>query len=126
MKKLMKSLLAVMLIVMMAVSFTSCGVPSDPAKATENLKKNEYVVIAGEAKTFGLEEAKVQAIVTASKVINPTDSVIIIYFKDAADAKEYHAKLKEADKGESKTDYVYGRSGKAVYTGHKDAVKAAK
>ena len=124
MKKLMKSLLAMMLIVMMAVSFTSCGVPSDPAKAKANLKDNGYGATAITASMLGLEEAEVEAIVGGGKSL--TNTVVIVYFKDVEDAKEYHAKLQEAAKGESDSDYVYGRSGKAVYAGHKDAVKAAK
>ena len=38
MKKLLKSLLTVMLIAMMALSFTSCGVAKKPEKAEKKLK----------------------------------------------------------------------------------------
>ncbi len=44
MKKFLKAMLAAMLIAITAVTVCSCGVPSDPAKAKENLKKNGYAV----------------------------------------------------------------------------------
>ena len=44
MKKFLKAMLAAMLIAITAVTVCSCGVPSDPAKAKENLTKNNYTV----------------------------------------------------------------------------------
>ena len=47
MKKFFKSLVAVMLVAMMAISFTSCGgVNKDPLKAAENLEANGYTVVS--------------------------------------------------------------------------------
>ena len=127
MKKFFKSLVTLMLVCLMAVSFTSCGVPSDPAKAKANLEENKYVVVyLSDAITltatelgFGLERGTLKASVTGT---NGEEAISIYYCNDSATAKKIKEKLSE-NKGEN---VVVGKSGKVVWTGTKEAIKAAK
>ena len=137
MKKLMKSLLAVMLIVMMAVSFTSCGVPSDPAKAEKNLKENEYVIDKVGAKTAvtayvgvvsGLSSVgKVGEVILAT---NAEDVVLIVYSEDAEILKklseDLEALFEKVCPDKKDVDLEQGKSGKCVWVGTAGGVKAAK
>lgn len=124
MKKFLKSLVAVMLVCLMAVSFTSCGVPQNPEKAKANLEKNGYSVIVGSPDDLGLDGTKVETILIATKGLLSADSVTIIYYKDAAAAKERYNEMKEENKDNEDSNFDFGRSGKAVYYGHKNAIKA--
>ena len=144
MKKLLKSLLAVMLISMMAISFVSCGVPSDPAKAKKNLEAEGYAVVLEQFDLGDLGAAlgdKTEANLVATK---GEEIVTITWYKNADDAKAAYEKLEETNKkakeelkkmedGEAKDaakamldNAAFGRSGKIVWSGTKAAVKAAK
>ena len=137
MKKLMKSLLAVMLIVMMAVSFTSCGVPSDPAKAEKNLKENEYVIDKVVAKaavtTYVGAVSGLSAVGKVGEVFlatNAEDVVLIVYSEDAEILKKLGEDLEtlfeKACPDRKDVDLKQGKSGKCVWVGTAGGVKAAK
>ena len=141
MKKFLKAMLAAMLIAITAVTVCSCGVPSDPAKAKENLKKNNYAV------SETLATAGVKAVTTANygfafydKVKSSLwatnadgETVLIVYCVDADSAKKVNEisrkiydEVKKNDKeNDTKTDIRSGMSGKVVYIGTKAGVKAA-
>ncbi|MBQ4099275.1 MAG: hypothetical protein IJC87_04050 [Clostridia bacterium] len=137
MKKFFKSLVAVMLVAITAIAFTSCGVPADPAKAEENLKANEYVVDKVAAKvvvsayvgaSYGLGSAgKVGDVIFAT---NGDDAVLVVYSDDADLLKSLNEDLVELFKevkkdAEEDVDLVKGKSGKCVWVGTKAGVKAA-
>ena len=127
MKKFFKSLVTLMLVCLMAVSFTSCGVPSKPEKAKANLEENKYVVVylsdaislTATEIGFGLERGSLKASVTGT---NGEEAISIYYCNDAKTAKTIKEKLTE-NKGEN---VVVGKSGKVVWAGTKEAIKAAK
>ena len=140
----MKSLLAVMLIAMMAISFTSCGIPSDPAKAKANLEGEGYKVLLEQVDLGDLGNMlgdKTEANLVATK---GEESVTITWYKEEADAKTAYdalkktfedakAQLEKMEDGEQKDalkkeidNAAYGRSGKIVWFGTKAGVKAAK
>ena len=92
MKKFLKAMLAAMLIAITAVTVCSCGVPSDPAKAKENLESNEYVVtkVDGTAATLSVKAIALLVNVTlkdgADSIVSGTnlkEGVTVIYFKDS-------------------------------------------
>ena len=129
MKKTIRIVAVAMLAVMLCLTLASCGGPNkDPKKAEAALKEAGYTVSLSE-----LDEADddgTVAFVSAYKGL--TDSITIVYYKDSASAK---AAFEEAEKefaemkeelGELAENYVCKRSGKIVYMGTKDAVKAAK
>ena len=112
MKKFFKSLVAVMLVAMMAISFTSCGgVNKDPVKAAENLEANGYTVIslhddgsliggtasqaaiAAAVAIFDVKAENVDYVVTGSK---GDESIAIYYCKDADTATKIYDFAKKA------------------------------
>ena len=141
MKKFLKAMLAAMLIAITAVTVCSCGVPSDPAKAKENLKKNGYtpdetiataVIKSVTTLEYGISFFdKVESSLWAVNADGET--VLIVYCKDSDSAKKVNKisksiydKVKEKDKeNDTKTDIKSGMSGKVVYIGTKAGVKAA-
>ena len=147
MKKLLKSLLAVMLIAMMAFSFASCGVAKTPEKAEKKLEKAGYEVeiiddedaLAYYAERYDLEKGDIECILEAEK---DSDYVLIIYCANRKAAKKIHDEYKkefdemkeeikklsgtEKELAEEYLDKLdYGKSGKVVYSGTKKGVKAA-
>ena len=141
MKKFLKAMLAAMLIAITAVTVCSCGVPSDPAKAKENLTKNNYAVseVAATAGVKAITTAtygfsfldKVKTSLWATNADGET--VLIVYCVDADSAKKVNEiarkiydEVKKNDKeNDTKTDIKSGMSGKVVYIGTKAGVKAA-
>ena len=141
MKKLFRSLIATMLISMMAISFVSCGIAKDPTKAKAKLEKKGYAVVLEQIDLGDVVGDKTEANLVATK---GTDTVTITWYKEAADAKAAYDALKASfdkakdelakmEDGEEKDalkkelkNAAYGRSGKIVWFGTKDAVKAAK
>lgn len=114
MKKLLKSLLAVMLVAITAFSLASCGVNTDPVKAAENLSAKGYEVatlhddgslIAGTAAQAGIEMAvagfgvsasDVDYIVSGGKESEADYETIVIYYCKTDDAAN---KIYESYKG---------------------------
>ena len=125
MKKLLRSLLAVMLISMMAMSLASCGAPK-PEKVKKNLEKAGYTVMLVEGDEAKEEGEGIVAMLTATKGVDFTDYVSVEWFADKEDAKKAEEDAKEAIEkmGDKGADYVVKRAGKCVWMGHKDAVKA--
>ncbi len=141
MKKLLRSLLAVMLISMMAVSLASCGISSDPKKTKEKLEAEGYSVMLEQVNLGEALGDKTEAYLVAS---NGEENVTITWYKNADDAKAAYEELeesykkakkelKEMEDGELKDalkkkldNVAYGRSGKIVWFGTKAGVKAAK
>ena len=106
---------------------------SDPAKAKENLEKEDYVVtlIDDESvlKLSGIDG--LVAAITAMKGIDAeeADVISIYYFKDSDSAKKAKENeiIKEAiEAAKEEKDVSTGISGKIFWMGTKAAVKAAK
>lgn len=136
MKKFFKTLVATMLVAIMATAFTSCGIPSDSAKAKANLEKNGYTVSESVATAavklvFLSQYSKIE---TALWAINSDgENVLIVYCTDSDTAKTVNENIKSvydkvkegaAENGEN-ADLKSGKAGKAVYIGTKAGVKAA-
>ncbi len=140
MKKFFKSLVAVMLVAMMAISFTSCGVSKDPTKEKEKLEGKGYIVVLEQIDLGGLDKTEANLVATKEG----GETVTIKWYKEEADAKAAYDKLKVAndkdkealkkmEDGDAKDvakkaldNYAFGRSGKIVWFGTKTAVKDAK
>ena len=138
MKKVMKTLLAVIMIACFAVMSTAC-INSNWRRVDDKLEKEGYEVekttnenyIKGYLEEFEIhiEADEVECAMAAYK----GDKFIYILFcesfsaaRDAKkDAKDFLELLIEANSSEYE-DYKVGRDGKVVYLGHKDAIKAAK
>lgn len=141
MKQNIGKILAIVLVVALCSVFFAACVPSDPEKAKANLKEAGYVLgssndILG---MVGLKSSTYEDIITAT---NGEESVTILYFKEAKDAKAYWDKAKAEEKEfleelkakdeesynkykEEMKNYSRGRSGKVVWSGTKAGVKAA-
>lgn len=135
MKKALSIIAVLALVAVLGVALVAC-VPSDPDKAAANLEEAGYKVLTTKASDgtgvqLGLEAVAegCVAMVTASKGLSDLDDAItILYFNDADDAKAAYEEIKaDFDKldDEDKEGYKVGRSGKVVYTGSEEAVKAA-
>lgn len=126
-KKIVVSLALVLTVVLLAVSLSAC-IPSDPAKARENLEGADYVAVNLPALGIG----GVDNVVFATKV---TDSIVLVYFAETKDAKEFWNEYKDNKEGiykafgksaDKDSELKAGRSGKVVYVGTAQAVKDAK
>ena len=137
MKKTLKILSIAMVIVMICLTLASCGGPDpDPDKAVKNLKENDITWAVKDdygvptaLKLFGVDG--VDCAVTGSGEIDGKYAhITIIYFDEAEDAKEAFEKIEEYSENSKKdaedSDWVIKKSGKMIYFGTKDAVKAAK
>ncbi|MDR2201584.1 MAG: hypothetical protein LBP26_02300 [Clostridiales bacterium] len=140
MKKVSK-ILSVMLVMLFCLGAVAACV-GDSDKTKEKLEKKDYKVqtYSGDAlSAFGGmfaqmpgvgELSKVEAYLMASKGEGTDDMVTVIWFKETADAKEAYKQAKESLKKMEETDAEAAkkmkvkRSGKAVISGTKDAVKA--
>lgn len=138
----MKKLLAMALLVCVCLSIVACGIAKDPADLKKNLEDKDYEVLFSdkelEVKGFltmlGLPTDGAAAVVNAGKEEDDEEKVIIvIYYEDAKAAGEAYEKLQDAvDElledidDDAKDDYKTGKSGNAIYFGHKDAIKDAK
>ena len=140
MKKVLLVVAVIALISVATMALVGC-VPSDPAKAEANLKDAGYEVMVtrasdGTGVKLGLNAVAdgCVAMVTAMKATISNsdadfDGVVIYYFNDGAKAKAFYEEQKaEYDElsDEEKEDMKVGKSGKVVYAGSKDAIKAAK
>lgn len=140
MKKVLSIVAVLALISVLAMALVGC-VPSDPAKAEANLKDAGYEVMVTKASDGTGAQLMLNAaadgcvtMVTAMKAtISNSDSdfdgVVIYYFNDSAKAKAFYEKQKaEYDElsDEEKEGKKVGKSGKVVYAGTEDAIKAAK
>lgn len=140
MKKVLLVVAVIALISVATMALVGC-VPSDPAKAEANLIDAGYEVMVtrasdGTGVKLGLNAVAdgCVAMVTAMKATISNDDadfdgVVIYYFNDGAKAKAFYEEQKaEYDElsDEEKEGMKVGKSGKVVYAGSKDAIKAAK
>ncbi len=134
MKKFTKILALTLVLLMSVAMFASCANPNkDPKKAEEALKDAGYdVTLIDDAdflKLMGVD--KLEAVISAFNEDDENDAVFIYYFEDSAAADEAYEDI-EKEFDEIKTsedapeDLVLKKSGKMIWYGTKDAIKAAK
>ena len=134
MKNVLRLTTLALVLVMMLSCLASCfgGPNADPEKAEEALKDNDYDVLVVDEKValafYGLDN--LECVITASSEEDEDDGIIIFYFEEKEDAKdafdsEIFEELAEEAK-EEMDDVVVKQSGKMIYIGTKNAVKAAK
>ncbi|MBQ8341740.1 MAG: hypothetical protein IJY22_05125 [Clostridia bacterium] len=148
MKKFARILALMLVATMLCVMLVACAAKpaEDPNDAKAALEENDYKVMHYEGLLLETISSSIGDGVT--DVVMGTkgddDMVLIVYFEDEEDAEKYYEKLdeerteeqKEIDEmedGEEKDELqeefdkaVLGHSGKMVWAGTKDAVKAAK
>lgn len=137
MKKSIRLIALALVSVMMCLALVSCGGPNaDPDKALEALKDNgvtwavkDATVTPGLLKLAGVDN--VDCVVSGTgKIDDKYAHITIIYFDEAADANDAWEKVQEMSEDDKKdaedSDWVVKKSGKMIYYGTKDAVKAAK
>ena len=131
MKKIISSVLVCVLLIGTMLVLASCGGPnSDPKKAEAALKDAGYVVVLNDGSALGglgglaLPDG-VEATIFATK---DGEYLAISYYEDADALKDAWDEAKEeAEKLEDKYEgIVCKKSGKMIYIGTADAVKAAK
>jgi len=134
MKNVLRLVALSLVLVVMLGSLASCGGPNaDPEKAEEALDDAGYAVTLDKTIQPGLYKlAGVDGVDCVVSAVNLDEDdagfITIIYFDEAEDAKEAfdHIKDEAEDKMEKYEDYVCKKSGKMIYYGTKNAVKAAK
>ena len=138
MKKFTKVLAVSLIVVLSMMALVACAPNSDPAKARASLDEHEYTnseaIDKIAAATLKLLVDGVDTVVSGSKVVEDKDgnkkmeSVTIVYFYQASQAKDAMEDLKkESDKDkEDESDWVFEQSGKMIYWGTKEGVKAAR
>ena len=131
MKKFTKILALTLVLIMSVAMFASCAAPNkDPEKAKEALEDNDYTVQMIDGDLAGKLMDGLEAYVAAFD--DDENAVFIYYFKDkdaandAWDEIEEEIKELEEEAKEEDVEIVSKKSGKMIYFGTKDAVKAAK
>ena len=138
MKNVLRFAAVAMVTIMLCLTLASCGGPNaDPDDALAALKENgvtwaakDNTVLPGVYKLLGVDN--VECVVSGTgKIDGEYAHVTIIYFEekdDANDAWEKIQKESEDDKKEADEDseWVCKKSGKMIYYGIKEAIKAAK
>ncbi|MBE6583355.1 MAG: hypothetical protein E7649_00045 [Ruminococcaceae bacterium] len=131
MKKTIIKIMALTLVVVMAcVVLASCGGPNaDPDKAAEALEDAGYTVMKVDDET-ALAFSGLKGLTCAINAVNleEEEAIIIYYFEDTEAANEAWEDVEKMAKEEMEEDedYVIKKSGKMIYFGTKEAVKAAK
>lgn len=138
MKKTLRLLAIGMAVVMICLTLASCGGPnSDPDKALSALKENgvtwavkDSSIVPAALRLRGVKGVS-DVVSGTGKIDDKVAHITIVYFDDAKAAKEaweavekYADEKKDEEKAES--TWVCKRSGKMIYFGTEDAVKAAK
>ncbi len=128
MKKVVKVLAVALVCVLALAMLVACAPNSDPDKAVSALKENGYMTV----KTPGVGD--VECVVLATN-LKTKDGITITYYKDASAAKKEWDENKDdveamkeelVKQGIDKDDIAVGRSGRMIYAGTKEAVKAAR
>jgi len=125
MKKSLKIIAVVSVIAICCLVLAAC-MPSSPEKAKENLEKNGYTavndtrIIPAALKLLGVDG--IDSVVTGT---NGEDGVTLIYFTGNKEADAAYDKVKEYAEKNSK-DPVIQKSGKVIYYGTENGVKAVK
>lgn len=137
MKKTVKIVAAVAVLAVMCTALVAC-IPNDYEKAESNLKKEGYTILMSYAEgdvgfdtivktVVGSVVDGITAIVSAGKGL--TDAITLVYFESSSKAKEHFDALKEQaekDAEDEDVELIFKRSGKVIYFGTEDAVKAVK
>ncbi len=113
MKKIRIALVFALCAVMLA--FVACTPKIDSIK--EKYQDEGYAVIdvkAGDLSRYGIESEKIESGLVATKI---TQTVVIVWFKDSADAKQTYNDVKSDD---SKGNVI--RKGNMVAIGSKEAI----
>lgn len=134
MKKYAQLISLALVAVMCVALLASCAPASDPDKAVAALKDAGYTAVKDTnsipAAYKLLTGTNISAVVTATKTDDDKNvqSVTIVYFENAKDAKTAYEKLEDKSNEEKKdeSDWVFAKSGKMVYWGTKTAVKEAR
>ena len=139
MKKSIKLIALSLVLVMAVLALASCAAPNaDPDKAEDALEKNDYAVQKYEGKistgfiSLAIGE-DVECAITAEKYDKEAEKMeflCVLYFEDAdaandawEKAQDYAEDQKDDDVEDS--DWVVDKSGKMIWFGTKNAVKAA-
>ena len=134
MKKMIKLIALALVLTLSVVMLASCNAPnSNPEKAVAALEKNGYTAGHDESSISalfaGIDPKDVTDVVIAYKRVGINiDSITIIYFEDTNAAKDAWEEIKKEIEDEIDEDsgYVVEKSGKMIWFGTEDAVKAAK
>ena len=133
MKRILSAILSCILVLGCVFALASCNPNKDPEKAKEALEDAGYTVVLVDDKEFLDED--MEANVTAYDKDGNYISIAYYADKDAAkeayeeaedgleEAKEYLVELLGLDED---VELEIGKSGKRVWVGTKDAIKAAK
>ena len=134
MKRILKISALTLAMLMMTLALASCfGPAADPAKAEAALKENGYAVTMKDGKLveavamlLGIDDLDAQ--ITAISKEDMDDFITIYYFetKEAADKAWDKIKEEAEEKNDEDTEVVIKKSGKVIYFGTKNAVKAAR
>lgn len=124
MKRIFCLILTLLLIVGCMLALASCAKPnSDPEKAKAALEEAGYEVLLN----GGAFNKKVEATLVAM-TLDGENYLVVIYYedKDAANEAWDDARNEAKELAEEYEDIVCRKSGKIIYYGTKDAVKAAR
>lgn len=135
MKKALSIVAVLALVAVLGVALVAC-IPGDPDKAKANLEEAGYSVSVAKAGDgigvqTGLELTYGKGCIATVTGVKgefslaqgaDVDMINIIYFKDSASAKAYWETIKDE---EVKEGWEAKQSGKVVYAGTEEAVKAA-
>ena len=139
MKKAIKLIALSLVLVMAVLALASCAAPNaDPDKAEAALKDNDYKVQKYEGKistgfiSLAIGE-DVDCAITAEKYDDEKETMeflCVLYFEEASDADDAWEKAQEyaedqKDDDAKDSDWVVEKSGKMIWFGTKNAVKAA-
>ena len=124
MKRIFCLILSLLLIVGCMLALASCAKPnSDPEKAKAALEEAGYEVLLN----GGAFNKKVEATLVAM-TLDGENYLVVVYYedKDAANEAWDDARKEAKELEEEYEDIVCRKSGKIIYYGTKDAVKAAR
>ena len=127
-KTFIKIVTFMLLAAMTCAMLASCGGPNaNPDKAVEALKENDYVAEKIDSKlgllVFSWAGDGLECVVTG--LDKDLEGVTIFYYESADAANNAWEKVEEHE-SDKDDDYVLKKSGKMIYVGTAEAIKAAK
>ncbi len=134
-KSIVKVLALALVAVMMCAVLASCSAPaSNPDDAEKALKDNGYTVVRVDNSGFGaiglavFTAVGIEGIETVITATNGDEAITVFYFADAdaANAEWEDVQKWSEDEQDEDSDWVLKKSGKMIYAGTKEAIKAAK
>ena len=139
MKKAIKLIALSLVLVRAVMALASCAAPNaDPSKAKNALEKNDYTIIDLPTSTpvIGLSSILGEDVDTAfsatkyDKENSSLETITVIYFESSEDANDAWEKAQKyagekKDKDVEESNWVVEKSGKMIWFGTKNAVKAA-